>query len=788
MRLQFQVTGRRRIRLMVKHFKQRIGWSKKQDFMSTRFSLLNLLFFGVVFAALGGYVIMRSFAATPPSGLILTALDSTIRANWTPPAADASVKWQVASVWTGDGNKANGSKLVSSKVVGATANVADMNGLRSGDTFTVKIQSMDASGALSSPVSATAATDPQSPLTNAAFFDNFNDAMMGSLNSNYYDVRSWSGYGDTQDISDAKKAFVSERHFHTQVIEDEGQGGVMIRPRLPVNLTNSNGSSRTTTMEFEIDIPPVQSAHGKWFEVHLSKDIPNSHDAFGSTDVNNAMPNNIRFAIDRQTDKSDAYNVPNIQVNINGVNKRFVGNSSLFAPANVRVPVVIKVSQNYAAMIVNGKTEVETTPAYYLGANAATNAPYTLPFNVGHWSLMDVNYRSAYDGSVDATMPQGPTITNELGHWDMIQWDGETGSYNPVIKTYLQSGCDGYVYMRYQDTPGCPTFMYGNTHDATVNLNIPASDDLSKVRSARLLFNAPLPQGMTVTMNGNSLTSFPAVANAPDTIQPLNVYELTPTQLTQLRSGNNAFAFHTSGLIGYVGASQLELEVVYNQQRVLTNPPQDFMPMFGVTSSNFRYDKLTGQPDSIMTGTTYLYAMGGEVPHNYTIQQIYPAANPWFTITTPLSGALTSIAAGGQMVPISWQIDFSKFTQPSVDQDVGRPAIIKISGGAMDVFIGIVAAKDQNTAPQNLITFTNNSSTFNKAGIPDYHATTSPPPTSSKTGDLNSDNAVNIFDLSILLSNYGKTKAASSNPACDINNDNNVNIFDLSILLSNYGT
>jgi hypothetical protein len=56
-----------------------------------------------------------------------------------------------------------------------------------------------------------------------------------------------------------------------------------------------------------------------------------------------------------------------------------------------------------------------------------------------------------------------------------------------------------------------------------------------------------------------------------------------------------------------------------------------------------------------------------------------------------------------------------------------------------------------------------------------------------KTGDLNADSQVNIFDLSILLSNYGKSKAQASNPACDLNNDSTINIFDLSILLSNYG-
>jgi hypothetical protein len=57
----------------------------------------------------------------------------------------------------------------------------------------------------------------------------------------------------------------------------------------------------------------------------------------------------------------------------------------------------------------------------------------------------------------------------------------------------------------------------------------------------------------------------------------------------------------------------------------------------------------------------------------------------------------------------------------------------------------------------------------------------------TKTGDLNADSQVNIFDLSILLSNYSKTAAQSSNPGCDLNNDGLINIFDLSILLSNYG-
>jgi hypothetical protein len=54
---------------------------------------------------------------------------------------------------------------------------------------------------------------------------------------------------------------------------------------------------------------------------------------------------------------------------------------------------------------------------------------------------------------------------------------------------------------------------------------------------------------------------------------------------------------------------------------------------------------------------------------------------------------------------------------------------------------------------------------------------------SAKLGDVNLDNSVNIFDLSILLSHWAANYAAA-----DFNHDSTVNIFDLSILLSHWGT
>lgn len=60
---------------------------------------------------------------------------------------------------------------------------------------------------------------------------------------------------------------------------------------------------------------------------------------------------------------------------------------------------------------------------------------------------------------------------------------------------------------------------------------------------------------------------------------------------------------------------------------------------------------------------------------------------------------------------------------------------------------------------------------------------TPPPPPGDKIGDLNKDGAVNILDLSILLSKFGST-----DPVADINKDGKVDTLDLSTLLSKWGT
>lgn len=58
------------------------------------------------------------------------------------------------------------------------------------------------------------------------------------------------------------------------------------------------------------------------------------------------------------------------------------------------------------------------------------------------------------------------------------------------------------------------------------------------------------------------------------------------------------------------------------------------------------------------------------------------------------------------------------------------------------------------------------------------------------TGDINQDGTVNIFDLSLLLSSYGRSQSACVTAAqytCDLNSDGVVGITDLSMLLSHFG-
>jgi len=59
--------------------------------------------------------------------------------------------------------------------------------------------------------------------------------------------------------------------------------------------------------------------------------------------------------------------------------------------------------------------------------------------------------------------------------------------------------------------------------------------------------------------------------------------------------------------------------------------------------------------------------------------------------------------------------------------------------------------------------------------------------TAVNQGDINGDGQVDSIDLNILITNYGKSGDAISNPAADLNGDRQVDSIDLNILITNYG-
>ncbi len=614
----------------------------------------------------------------PPTNLQIVALDSSFHVTWTP-SGDPSTAWHVVSVW-------DGSTLQQPKVVSKTSRAAQTNGLMSGHTYTVKVQAMTSTGGLSTAIGDVATTDPQSPMPNAAFFENFNEPA-GDLDYNYFDVRTSHGVDlQPESIGNEKMlVFNNENHFHTQLIGGKQRAELYIRPRLPFDFAN-----RTGTMQFEVDTAAVQHSEGKWLEIHLVRNIPWSAEEFGAGNGEH-YPDSIEFSV-RQGNGNDQMNVnlPQITVNIGGVVSTFQGTSRQLTPANIRMPVVLQVSSTSAEMFINGVSVVRATG-------------FTLPFTTGYWMLA---HRGWYASRDHSTSP----IIVQLIHWETIQYDGPQGSFNPVVKTYLQSGCGGVVHNEHDGIQNCPTFNMNTQHRAA-RLLMMIQDDTSQWQTAKIMFNGVSDTGaFNLIVNGHRVR-VPTYTCC--FLNTLNTYDFPASWL---RLGANVVTLAYAG-IGDAEISQVELEVVTNQPRVMENPTSMApMPMLGVTTQNFRIDHTSGDPMVNITNT-FLYSLGASAPLNYNAATV-SSESPWLTVS-PSDSTIRSPAMGFGMVRLSLAVDF---TNIPVDSD-GQVGVIKIIGGNMPLYIGVLAVNDgTNPPPQFIQSFTGANTTFNKNAIPGYHS------------------------------------------------------------------
>jgi hypothetical protein len=199
-------------------------------------------------------------------------------------------------------------------------------------------------------------------------------------------------------------------------------------------------------------------------------------------------------------------------------------------------------------------------------------------------------------------------------------------------------------------------------------------------------------------------------------------------------TGSNSIAFTYTGNDS-ADISQVEIEVVYNRQRVMPVPsPVHMMPMLGITSQSLRVDHLSTDP-AVYTSTAYLYGLGSTATVNWSAAVI-STETPWLSVS-PAAGQVTSPLLGGGVQPLVKSVDFSGLTTDS-DGEVG---VIRITGGNMPLYFAVLAVNDgSNTRPQFLPPFTSGlNTTFDKSAIPDYHgagtgtptpgATTTPGPT-----------------------------------------------------------
>jgi hypothetical protein len=201
------------------------------------------------------------------------------------------------------------------------------------------------------------------------------------------------------------------------------------------------------------------------------------------------------------------------------------------------------------------------------------------------------------------------------------------------------------------------------------------------------------------------------------------------------------------------------------------------------------------------TYSLYILATTGERSNSVTL--ITPAT---CTVAIPSPSPVVSPSPVSTIKPEIVADQTSSYCENSINprihlqwQEVPGVGIYKIfretsapgSGIKVGETSGIALNDDNITSGTNYkytveATFPNGSSNvgsgYNITAVSCQSSTSPSPSTTRKTGDINNDGKVDIFDFNILIGdfNLGNTRS-------DLNNDEKVNIFDFNILLTNFG-
>ncbi len=417
--------------------------------------------------------------------------------------------------------------------------------------------------------------------------------------------------------------------------------------------------------------------------------------------------------------------------------------ASVTAPANGAtvsgtVSVTATASDNVAVTKVEfyvdgGLASTDTTSpySYSLDTTALTNATHTLVAkaydaagNIGTSSTVTVTVNNDITAP---TAPTGLTATAISPTQVNLSWTASTDNVG-VTKYLVQRG--GVTIAQPTTTSYSDTTVTSNTTYSYVVLAQDAAGNTSAASSTK-----------TVT------TPQPADTTAPTVPTGLTATAVSPTQVNLSWTAST----DANGVAGY--------KIIRGGTQI-------------ATSTTTSFGDSTVSPGTAYTYTVSAYDAAGNTS---AVSSAANATTPT-SDTTPPTVSITAPAANATV---------------SGTTTISANASDNIGVARVDFLVDNVVKSSDTTAPYSYSwsiagvtagAHTLKATAYDAAG--NSTGASISVTVNTKPADLNNDSSVNIFDLSILLTNWNKT----GGPTGDINHDGTVNIFDLSTLLSAWGT
>jgi len=314
----------------------------------------------------------------------------------------------------------------------------------------------------------------------------------------------------------------------------------------------------------------------------------------------------------------------------------------------------------------------------------------------------------------------------------------------------------------------------------TLNISAAASDAASSVTKVELYIDGALKTTLTTSpynyawnTSGVILGSHTIQAKAYDSFNNVGATALTTVSLADQTPPTTSITAPTAGTTlsgtatvnanaadnsGGTGISKVELYVDGTLNSTDTASPYSFS--WNTTTATNASHSLS------------VKAYDGAVPVNVSTSAAVSVNVDNSPPTAPASFRMTGNSLTG--ISLAWNASTDNVGVTSYKLSRNGALIATLPGSSL-------AYADSNLT--NTTSYNYSLVATDAANNSSAAATLTAATVTAKPGDLNGDNAVNITDLSILLSNWNTT-----NVVADINKDGAVNIFDLSILLSNYGT